>query len=328
MIRRHQWFTTTVLCSALASFACGATHEAFTDPAKAGPDFKIQGEYQGELKLDGKITRAAVQVIAKGQSEFDAVLYVGGLPGDGWKRGDKRENASGKTVEKVTKLTGPAWTAEVGDDQLSVTNSAGEKLGTLKKVERHSPTLGFAPPEGAKVLFDGKNTDHFPGAKMTDDHLLMVPAMGKEEFKDFNLHVEFRTPFMPTARGQGRGNSGVYLQNRYEVQVLDSFGLEGANNECGGVYSIKEPAVNMCFPPLSWQTYDIDFTAARFDGKKKTHNARVTIEHNGVKIYDNFEIPDKTPGGADSEAPGVGPFALQFHGNPVVFRNIWVLEKK
>ena len=153
---------------------------------------------------------------------------------------------------------------------------------------------------------------------------------------------------MPSARGQARGNSGVYLQHRYELQVLDSFGLEGLEDECGGFYSIKAPDVNMCLPPLSWQTYDIEFTAARYgevtekdkDGKdvldengkpktsiKKIQPAKVTVKHNGVLIHDGVELDKATPGGIE-EADSPGPLMLQNHGNPVAYRNIWVLEKK
>ena len=99
--------------------------------------------------------------------------------------------------------------------------------------------------------------------------------------------------------------------------MLDSFGLEGENNECGGLYSIKEPRLNMCFPPLSWQTYDFDFTAPKFDAAgKKVANARVTLLHNGVAIYQDFELPKLTPGGRDKEG-ATGPLQLQNHGNPV-----------
>jgi hypothetical protein len=134
--------------------------------------------------------------------------------------------------------------------------------------------------------------------------------------------------YMPEARGQGRSNSGVYQQGRYEVQVLDSFGLEGADNECGGIYKAKAPRINMCLPPLQWQTYDIDFTAAKFDGDKKTAPARMTVKHNGVTIHDNVEVPAGTPGGTQGEGPGPGPLFVQNHGNPVFFQNIWVVPKK
>ncbi len=132
---------------------------------------------------------------------------------------------------------------------------------------------------------------------------------------------------MPHAVGQARGNSGMYLQGRYECQILDSFGLESKNHDCGGIYSIAEPIVNMCFPPLAWQTYDVDFTAARYDPSgQKTKNARVTIKHNGVVIHDDLELPHGTPG-KHPEGPGPGILYLQGHGNPVVFRNIWAVKR-
>ena len=144
-------------------------------------------------------------------------------------------------------------------------------------------------------------------------------------FTDHSLHLEFRTPFKPFARGQPRGNSGVYVHKRYEVQVLGTFGLEGKNNGCGAIYSIKSPDVNMCFPPLTWQTYDIDFTAARYDDDgNKSKNARITVRHNGVIIHDDVELPRATPGKL-KEGPQPAGLHLQGHGNPVVYRNVWVV---
>jgi hypothetical protein len=180
------------------------------------------------------------------------------------------------------------------------------------------------------VLFDGNSADQFDGGKITEDGLLEVGCVGKPKFQDFTMHLEFRTPFMPKARGQGRGNSGVYLQGRYEVQVLDSFGLEGRDNECGGIYHVAAPKVNMCLPPLTWQTYDIEFAAAKFDADgKKIANAKVTVKQNGVVIHDNLQLADVTPGGPlGTESPDAGPLYLQNHGNPVNYRNIWVVEKK
>jgi Domain of Unknown Function (DUF1080) len=131
---------------------------------------------------------------------------------------------------------------------------------------------------------------------------------------------------MPNATGQARSNSGCYLQGRYECQILDSFGLEGRDNECGGIYQASKPEVNMCFPPLAWQTYDIEFRAAKFDSDgKKTSSAKVTVKHNGVVIHRNREVPSSTPGGPlGKEGPEAGPLFLQDHGDPVRFRNIWI----
>jgi hypothetical protein len=163
---------------------------------------------------------------------------------------------------------------------------------------------------------------------MAGHHLLGSDVPSKKKFGDQHIHLEFRLSFMPTARGQGRSNSGVYVQNRYEVQVLDSFGLKGENNECGGIYSQATPKVNMCYPPLTWQTYDIRFHPARFDNDgKKTEDAVITVWHNGVLIHDHVKLRGPTAGG-NKESPEPGPLFLQGHGGQVEYRNIWVGEGK
>lgn len=328
MSRHLAW--AVIVSAAMTGCALAADkNESYTDPAKAGPDFAIQGEYKGELKGEDQAVPVGAQIIALGDGKFHGVFYIGGLPGEGWTRNDNKIEADSETKDGVVTFSGDGGTAKISGGKISAFTPTGEPMGTLDKVDRKSSTLGAKPPAGALVLFDGTNTDAWVNGQIVEGNLLLASGpRTKQEFQDFTLHLEFRTPFVPKARGQARGNSGLYLQNRYEVQVLDSFGLEGANNECGGFYSIKEPAVNMCYPPLAWQTYDVDFTAARFEGDKKVKNARVTVKHNGVTIYDNFELPNLTPGGAPTEAPGRGPFMLQAHGNPVTFRNIWVVEKK
>jgi hypothetical protein len=182
------------------------------------------------------------------------------------------------------------------------------------------------------VLFGGagdeKNWNGGKLVKLSDGEYLDMGVTSKDAFGAFKAHIEFRLPWMPNSTGQGRGNSGVYLQNRYELQVLDSFGLKGENNECGGIYTQHKPRVNMCLPPMTWQTYDIDFTPATFgeDGKKAA-NARATIRHNGVVIHDDVAFPKECPGG-QPERPTPGVFQFQNHGDPVVYRNVWVVEGK
>ena len=299
--------------------------KATINEADADQDFKVQGEYFGEagdLKL-------GIQVIALGKGEFEAVVYRDGLPGDGWNGQGPRRGVKGKWDGDTVKFSTDDNHSLVIQKDGESAIGANEKQESMdfKKVHRKSPTEGAKAPAGAIVLFDGTNVDQWNGGKMDDRHLLMVGCTTKRQFKDCTIHAEFILPYMPEARGQGRANSGVYLQNRYEVQVLDSFGLKGENNECGGIYTKAAPSVNMCFPPLAWQTYDIDFTAAKFDDSgKKTANARATVKHNGVTIHDNIEISDKT-GGGQAEAPTPGAIQLQNHGNPVFFRNVWVIEK-
>jgi len=271
---------------------------AFTEPEKAGIDYELQGEYVGELDSENGNQKIAIQVVALGNQKFRAIAYLGGLPGDGWSHGDEKYSGEGDRKNGQIQFhperpdASANTTAVLRDGRLTIWQDE-ETIAELKKIERKSPTLGAQPPQGAVVLFDGRNTEAWTNGKLVEKNLLgPANTSSKQKFGDHLLHVEFQTPFMPTSRGQGRGNSGVYIQSRYECQVLDSFGLEGEDNECGGIYSIARPTVNMCFPPLSWQTYDIDFTAARYDKHgDKTANARVTIKHNGVVIHEDLELP-------------------------------------
>jgi hypothetical protein len=164
--------------------------------------------------------------------------------------------------------------------------------------------------------------------KVADGTLQVTPGSGsivtKQPYRDFVLHLEFKTPSMPEAQGQGRGNSGVYIQKRYEVQILDSYGLESKNNDCGAIYQVKAPDVNVCKKPEEWQSYDILFHAARFDGSQKVADARITVYQNGVLIHNDVAIPHKT-GAGQPEGPEAGPVLLQDHNNAVSFRNIWIV---
>jgi hypothetical protein len=300
---------------------------AVIDVAQADADFGLQGEFIGYLAPpDQSWQQVGLQVVALGSGKFDAVLYAGGLPGAGWD-GRTKEKLSGGREAAGTFLRGGGKALSLASGQAAVFTPEGRELGTLALIHRESPTTGAAPPSGATVLFNGNNVDQFTGGKLAPDGTLLAGVLTKMPVHDFHMHLEFRTPYMPQARGQGRGNSGVYIQQRYEVQILDSFGLDGVDNECGGLYTQTAPSVNMCLPPLTWQTYDIWFTAAQWasDGKTKVANARITVLHNGVPIHSRREITAKT-GGGKVEGPEDFPINLQDHGNPVTFRNIWLVN--
>ena len=326
----------------------------WTDPKDSTlpADFRLQGEYAG----DGPGGKLGAQVIALGGGAFQAVLLPGGLPGDGWDgtsrilldgklEGDK---ASFKPIEGNRKYLAQkpeefsatrampkerkAWTAEIAAGVLKGKTDDG-KAFELKRAERVAPSMGAKPPEGAIVLFDGTNTEEWKGGRLdkatgllnTDGNDIVT----KRKFSNYTMHVEFMLPYRPDARSQGRGNSGFYQVDHYECQILDSFGLDGLNNECGGFYTKAAPKVNMCLPPLQWQVYDMDFTnAVQGPDGKKAKNAVATVKHNGVLIHDGQELNGPT-GGHRSEPEGTpGPIKLQGHGNPLQFRNIWIVEKK
>lgn len=307
----------------------------FTSATEADPDFALQGEYAGNVLHEGQPMPFGVQVIAHGDGAFAVVAYPGGLPGAGWQPPNKivgTGTRQGSGADATVKLEGLDWGGTtrrgiIRNGAIVVIDEAGSERASLPKTVRKSPTLGAKPPAGAVVIFDGSNTDRLINGRMTADGLLMEGVTTKDTFGPAHWHIEFCLPYQPFDRGQGRGNSGAYFQGSYEVQMLDSFGLEGKNNECGGIYKAAPPVVNMCLPPLSWQTYDVDVTPPQFEDGEKVANARLTVRHNGIVIHDNVEVPGVTPGGPQKTEQPTGPLFLQNHGNPVRYRNIWVLPK-
>lgn len=286
------------------------------------------GDYRGQLTGGSPLV---AQVIDLGAGRFRA-KFLNGF--------DDTKNvlaeADGEGEDGVVRFESDVISGEIKDKKFTGKKADGTMF-SLDYVERESPTLGAEAPEGAVVLFDGSGLGAWQkadggeiGWKIADNgSMQVVPRTGtiesREAFGDMEMHLEFRLPLMPFARGQERANSGVYVQGSYEVQVLDSYGLEGADNEAGGIYQVGAPLINAAFPPLQWQAYDITFRAARWDGDRKTENARITVKHNGVLVQDNIELPDAT-GGAKykGEPKHPGPIMLQDHRNEIQFRNIWV----
>jgi hypothetical protein len=316
-----------------ATICDGANERAqavWTDPAKAAtddPDFTIQGEYG----IDAKGQPWGVQVVALGGGAFDAYALEGGLPGLGWTRDSGRIRLSGTRSGRRVALASEdgEMTVTIGDGKATLRRS-GQVLAALPRVERKSPTVGVKPRTAAAIiLFDGKTADAWTGGRVAGGLLAANNSRTKQTFTDYRLHVEFRTPYMPYARGQQRGNSGVYHQGRYETQVLDSFGLEGRMNETGGIYSIAAPRINICFPPLAWQTYDVDFTAAKFDQAGQLQKpAEITVRLNGVLVQRDQPLPHTTTAAPiKTITPAPGPIFIQYHNNPVYYRNIWIVPK-
>lgn len=211
---------------------------------------------------------------------------------------------------------------------------AGEGPGTTKGIIKYpaapapADTVQLVGPKGHALVPEAAGECNWVFA---DGVLTASPKwdsmVTKDNYQDFRLHVEFNVNKSREAKDpEGDGNSGIYIQKRYEVQILNSAGVSEADYKpsyCGSIYKIKKPDHLVCKPAGEWQTYDIVFRGARFKDGKKTGNARITVYQNGVLIHDDFEIPRKT-GAGSPEGPEPGPVKFQGHHNPVRFRNAWI----
>ncbi len=329
-----------VYAIALSLFVSASAILADRAFAESLPTDRFLGDWQGEELVAQVIPRGSGQYQINLLPEFDvkceplacvdAKVADGALrfDQDGWKGGVKGGCFAGSgTIE------GEPVTFE------------------LKRVVRPPSRVGAKPPEGSIVLFDGSGFDHWqvhrskiPSTKIVwelhEDYMRVTPIDSKspaghsiatkEAFQDFRLHLEFRLPLMSDKTGQARANGGLAFEDYswYEVQILDSYGLEGLDNECGGIYKVAAPAVNMCRPPLMWQTYDIEYHAPKYaDDGTRTRPGRISVIHNGKQIHKDVELPDSPKAQqrrkAKPDSATVGRIILHYHKNPIEYRNIW-----
>lgn len=320
----------------------------------------------GDWSAEGAL---AVQVIPLGKGEYRALVFPTFAQGDAplavmaGTGKDSQVSFDGKTP--LTNEGKSWWPAPAGSESWSgsivngvfTLNQPGKPAAALKPVDRSSPTLGAKPPVGAVVLLGSDTTDlnqtwgkfkaseyakkgtpgsaegPCPWALEPGGVMRCVPKKGDiatlKTFGDCHLHLEFNLAFEPTNRGQDRSNSGVFFQERYELQVLDSYGLKGLINEAGALYLAQAPKVNACLPPGRWQTYDVDFTAAKVDGDTLIAGAMFIAHLNGILVQENTKLTKPTGNRAKNTLTNLpGPFLLQDHDHPVAYRNIWLTETR
>ncbi|MBN2329444.1 MAG: DUF1080 domain-containing protein [Candidatus Omnitrophica bacterium] len=326
----------------------------------AGFAMAQQGNWKGQFtNADWQNRTLRAQIVGESGVDYRAYIYVGEKDGP-----ETRGIVKGKTQKGGTFFQGDIDLGEkfggvftldgnilkgVFSGELQSKSGGANGVFTMERVYLQSPTLGQKPPAGAIILmmdqgatkeeqqalyakqvevFDGEWDVQKRWGVMGDGSIRMFPSSieSKKEFGDSQYHIEFKTPYMPNDRGQARGNSGVYVHGRYEIQVLDSFTDEPRDNQCGGIYQQAVPLSNPCLPPGEWQTYDITFRAPRFNSSgQKTENARLTVKLNGTVIHDNLELRHPTPGGRGGQEALTGILHLQDHNDYVSWKNIWVL---
>ncbi len=319
--------------------AAGKPLPATADPAKADP---IMGDYEGSYKVD-ELSSAPAQgrVVGLGGGAYRVMLMAEPLHEGDWPTiitldGQKLRDE----IIVVGKSMGRDWIGTIKDGAMSVyiPHIWGGSF-ELNQVRRESPTLGLKPPAGAVVLLGYDPANPRPPALdawrnknwgVSVDGA-MVAANGNQstvqEFGDCRMHVEFNVPYAPAMAAQGRGNSGVYLQERYEIQILDSYGMAAAAGDCGALYRWAGTRMDAQYPPLSWQTLDIVFRAPRLDAQGNVvEYPRMTVDLNGKRVHTNVELRDGT-GGHKEGFVARDTIRLQDHGHAVRFRNMWLVEE-
>ncbi len=294
----------------------------------------FMGQYKGTFYPDNKVTMdATATVVDEGDGDYRINIHA--ISDDPTLESAHIEimgREFGPQVHLSSRAGGYDWRGDIQDGRLIARSQYGQRF-ELEKIESKSPRAGAKPPEGAVILLPYKagikpDLGGWTNAEWKSrDNGSMESAKGKganktrREFSDIKqLHVEFKLPLEPHGRGQHRANSGVYVIDAYEVQVLDSFGLVHTSGDCGGLYGLARAKINACLPPETWQTYDITFRAPRLDDNGNAKELpEITVIFNGVKIHDKLKIPKR-------RHRTRGPIQLQDHGHNIQFRNIWLVE--
>lgn len=337
-----------------------ATHAA--EPVDA-----VQGNWVGDWKLDdGGGGKQTAQIVALGNGEYQGAFtaYDGSEQQNETFRfvisgtaaaNDKVEFAT--TINLGEKLGTFDWKAQAHAGKLvgRYTNKKNYTGGfTLKRTELSNEAVGTKPLPGAIVLFDGSNLDRWSAprnrptrwksadgvvrvdSEMVDGKPVLTNLVSREHFRDAQIHLEYRTPYLPAARGLERGNSGLFVQGRYEIQILDSFGQPRVRNSfgeladddsAGAIFKHTAPRENATFPPGEWQAFDITFESAKLDAAGKLKEpAYLTVRHNGALIHDRVKVSKPTPGAPLQDLTEPGGLILENGGQPVEFRNIWLVR--
>jgi hypothetical protein len=314
--------------------------------------WQVQGEYFGSIEGGGTL---GAWVVAKGNNVYDLALLPGGLvslpgqTGGGWNGTTKYTGSAtwNSTTGAYSVTTASGYTTTsisgTGDERALIGTTSDGKAFVLYRRLRKSPTQGMKPkPEWGTATSWFDSATAAAGAtgelsKWVAQNTTPQLKYGGYLFRGIRtvathgagyLHIEAMVPFMPTATGQNRANSGVYLHSKYELQVLDSFGLTGANNEMGGVYTIKAPLINAALPPMTWQTYDCYFTPRSSGANGAAAGAAyMTVYLNGVLVQDSTPAAVTTEAGLTGSQLSAAGLYLQDHGNEVIFNNIWCIPE-